>query len=96
MENAELIDNDDIKKISETLKSEGVTLVQRTPKAPFIQGSVERANLLIKKILLGKRMNVFQLMLICEFIMYHINRRPIGISSTLERVRPADILPVWI
>ena len=51
LENAELIDTDDIKKISEALKSEGVTLVQRTPKAPFIQGSIERANLLIKKIL---------------------------------------------
>ena len=77
LENAELIDNDDIKKISETLKSEGVTLVQRTPKAPFVQGSVEKANSLIKKILPGKRMNVFQLILLCEFIMYHINIRPI-------------------
>ena len=63
MENAELIDNDDIKKISETLKSEGVTLVQRKPKATFIQGPVERANSLIKKILPGKRMNVFKLIL---------------------------------
>ena len=37
----------------------------------------------------GKWMNVFQ------FVMYHVNRRPIGISSTLESVRPADILSVW-
>ena len=85
LENAELIDNDDIKKISETLKSEGVSLIQRTLKAPFIHGLVERANSLIKKILPGKRMNVFQLILICEFIMYHMNRQPVGISSTLDR-----------
>ena len=44
LENTKLIDTDDIKKISEALKSEWVTLVQRTPKASFIQGSNERAN----------------------------------------------------
>ena len=40
-------------------------------------------------------MTVFQLVLICEVIMYYVNKRPIGMSSTLESVRPADILPVW-
>ena len=71
LESEDLIGNDDIKRISETLKSEGVTLIQRTPKAPFIQGSIERANSLIKKILPGKQMTVFQLVLICEVIMYY-------------------------
>ena len=40
-------------------------------------------------------MTVLQLVLICEVIMYYVNKRPIGMSSTLESVRPADILPVW-
>ena len=40
-------------------------------------------------------MTIFQLILVLEFVMFHINRRPIGVSTTLEHIRPADILPVW-
>ena len=65
------------------------------PKAPWIQGSIERANSVIKKIMLGKKMIVFQLALLIEKIIFHINQRPIGCSTTLESIRPADIIPMW-
>ena len=87
--------DEDIKRISQALKSDGISLIQRSPKAPFIQGGIERANSMIKKILPGKKMTIFQLILLCEFVMFHVNRRPIGATSTLEHIRPADILPVW-
>ena len=95
LEDEEKLDKKDVQEISESLKSEGVKLVQRTPKAPWIQGGIERANLVIKKILPGKRMTLFQLLAVCEYITYTINRRPIGISSSLENVKPADVIPVW-
>ena len=50
---------------------------------------------MIKKILPGKKMTIFQLILVLEFVMFHVNRRPIGVTTTLEHIRPADILPVW-
>jgi hypothetical protein len=49
----------------------------------------------IKKIMPGKKMTVFQLALLIENIIFHVNRRPIGCSTTLESIRPADIIPVW-
>ena len=91
---AEQIMDDDIKRISQE-RSDGISLIQRSLKAPFIQGGIERANSMIKKILPGKKMTIFQLILLCEFVMFHVNRRPIGATSPLEHIRPADILPVW-
>ena len=40
-------------------------------------------------------MTLFQLVGCLEYITYTINRRPIGISLSLENVRPADVIPVW-
>jgi hypothetical protein len=40
-------------------------------------------------------MTSFQLLAVCKYITYTINRRPIGISSSLENVKPADVIPVW-
>jgi hypothetical protein len=95
LQEGDVISEEDVKWITETLKSSGVHLVQRVPKAPWIQGSIERANSVIKKIMPGKKMTVFQLALLIENIIFHVNRRPIGCSTTLESIRPADIIPVW-
>jgi hypothetical protein len=94
LQEGDVISEDDVKKITQTLKSEGVHLVQRVPKAPWIQGSIERANSVIKKIMPGKKMTVFQLAVLIENIIFHIKRRPMC-STTLESIRPADIIPIW-
>ena len=78
-----------MKEVAQELKSTGVQLIQRAAKAAFIQGSVERANQIVKRIFPEKRLTVFQLLNVV------INRRPIGNSSTLECVRPADVIPIW-
>jgi hypothetical protein len=70
-------------------------LIQRAAKSPWIQGSVERANQIVKRIFPEKRLTVFQVLNLCEYMMFHINRRPIGSSTTLECVRPSDVIPVW-
>ena len=81
---AEQIMDEDIKRIYQALKSDGISLIQRSPKAPFIQGGIERANSMIKKILPGKKMTIFQLILLCEFVMFHVNRRPIGATQQVH------------
>ena len=44
----EKVESSDIKHITEEMKSAGVKLIQRSPKAPFLQGGIERANAMIK------------------------------------------------
>ena len=95
LEAGETIDPETYKQIAQGLKSNGVQLVQRAAKSAFIQGSVERSNQIVKRIFPEKRLTVFQLLNVVEFIMHSINRRPIGSSSTLECVRPSDVIPVW-
>jgi hypothetical protein len=95
LESAEAIDPTTMKEVAQELKSTGVQLIQRAAKAAFIQGSVERSNQIVKKIFPEKRLTVFQLLNVVEFIQYVVNRRPIGSSSTLECVRPADVIPIW-
>ena len=38
---------------------------------------------------------MFQLINVLEHIMFHVNKRPIGINSTLDQLRPSDIIPVY-
>ena len=66
----------DIEGVCQSLKSEGVQLVQRSPKSPWVQGSIKRSNQVIKKILPGKRLTMFQLINVLEHIIFHMNRRP--------------------
>jgi hypothetical protein len=97
MENPDeaLINEDDVKDITESLKLQGIKMSQRSPLSPWIQGGIERANLVIKRVIPWKRMTLFQLLNVLEFAVHTINRRPIGVSSTLETLAPQDIIPVW-
>ena len=87
----------DIEGVVQSLKSEGVQLIQRSPKSPWVQGSIERANQVIKKILPGKKLTMFQLINVLEHIMFRIKKCHIGINSTLDQLelRPSDIIPVY-
>ena len=38
---------------------------------------------------------MFQLINVLEHIMFHINKRPIGTNSTLDQLKPSDIIPVY-
>ena len=95
LQNEETVEEDAVREITQSLKSSGVSLIQRAAKSPWIQGSVERANQIVKRIFPEKRLTVFQVLNLCEYIMFHINRRPIGSSTTLECIRPSDVIPVW-
>ena len=58
LEGADSLNEADITDISQSLKSSGVSLIQRVAKSPFIQGGVERANQIVKRIFPEKRMTV--------------------------------------
>ena len=45
------LDKEDVKEITENLKSEGIELTLHVPKTPWITGGVERRNQIVKKVL---------------------------------------------
>ena len=83
LEAADSLDATDIVEISQNLKSSGVSLIQRVARL-WIQGGIERANQVVKKIFPEKRLTVFQTLNIIEYIQHVINQRPIGLSTTLR------------
>ena len=95
LEEEEIVENKDIEGVSQSLKSEGIQLVQRSPKSPWVQGSIEQSNQVIKKILPGKKLTMFQLINVLEHIMFHINWCPISTTTTLDQLRPCDIIPIY-
>ena len=95
LEESESLNESDISDISQSLKSTGVSLIQRAARSPFIQGGVERANQIVKRIFPEKKMTVFQCLNIIEYIQYVVNQRPIGLSTASESIRPADVVPIW-
>ena len=95
LEGADSLNETDITDIYQNLKSSGVSLIQRVARSPFMQGGVERANQIVKRIFPEKRMTVFQTLNIIEYIQHVVNQRPIGLSSTSENIKPADVVPIW-
>ena len=45
------VDEQDIKAVTETLKTQGVMVSQRSPLSPWLQGGIEKANMSIKKVM---------------------------------------------
>ena len=74
----------------------GATLVQRSPKSPFITGSAEHSVKVTKKILPTKHtMSLPEWFLACAVAMDLINKRPIGHTNSMESFTPSSIVPVW-
>jgi hypothetical protein len=95
LEDVQALEENTVKEITQSLKSSGVSLIQRAAKSPWIVGGVERANQIVKRIFPEKRLTIFQCLNMLEYVMFYINQRPIGSSSTLECIKPADIIPIW-
>ena len=91
----EKVESSDIKHITQEMQSAGEKLIQRAPRAPFIQGGIERANAMIKHLIPRKRMTIFQLLNFLEYAQHHINKRPIGLNTSMENITPSNIIPVW-
>ena len=70
------INEDDAKAVTESLKTQGIKMSQRSPLSPLLQGSIECSNLIIKKVMPWKRMTVFQLLNVLEYAIYTVNKRP--------------------
>ena len=78
------------------IQKTGATLIQRSPKSPFITGSAEHSVKVAKKILPTKHtMSLPEWFLACAVAMDLINKRPIGNTNSMESFTPSSIVPVW-
>ena len=86
---------DALKFIELELQSKGCSLIQRSPKAPWIQGSAEHSVKLMKQSLkvFKSPMNTFKWTQTLERVMNIVNRRPIGMKTSMEVITPADLNP---
>ena len=92
----DVVTDEAIEFMKKRLTSNGTKLVQRSPRAAFLQGSAEHGVKCIKRIIPSKyTMNVFQWVFATEEIMSLVNARPVGLSSTLTSLSPSCLVPVW-
>lgn len=91
------LDDDDYKLLQRELQSEGCSLVQRSAKAPFIQGSAEHAVKMTKKAMKYYKspMTAFCWIQLLEKTMFLLNRRPIGAKMSGQVLTPSDLNPVY-
>ena len=91
----ELLTAHDWNKIQSEMKSHGMSIKLRVARAPWIQGGVEAANKSVIKLIPSKKLSLFKFTHLLEYIMFHVNRRPIGFSTADDVLSPSDVIPVW-
>ena len=92
----EAVDETEANELAREIQKTGAVLVQRSPKSPFLQGSGEHSVKCIKRILPTKHtLTLAEWFLAFNVSMDLVNKRPIGITSTMESFTPSSIIPVW-
>ena len=92
----EAVDESEANELAREIQRTGAVLVQRSPKSPFLQGSGEHSVKCVKRILPTKHtLTLAEWFLAFSFSMDLVNKRPIGMSNTMESFSPSSIIPVW-
>ena len=85
-----------MEQISAQLKYCGAQLIQRAPRAPYLQGSAEHAVKIFKRLIPVKYTMTLAEWFVCfNAAMDLANKRPVGWSSSMESFSPQDMIPVW-
>ena len=93
---AEAVSESEASELAREIRKTGADMIQRSAKSPFLQGSAEHSVKIIKKILPTKHtMTLAEWFLSFNMAMDLVNKRPIGISNTMESFSPQSIIPVW-
>ena len=90
----EVISEDTRKGVKEAARRQGITIKTRCPRAPFIQGSCEKAIGTIKKVWPERKLHFSELQFFAEFCMATVNQRPLGLSGSGNQICPLDLRPI--
>ena len=82
---------DDVKR---EMKSAGTEIITRVARAPWIQGSQERAISTIKKLWPVRKMDFSEISYLAEKVMFRVNSRPLSMSNAGVALSPNDLKPV--
>ena len=84
---------DQLRVLTVELQSLGVELVQRSPRASWLQGSAEHGVKMVKKAMKTYKspLTAFGWLCLIEKTMRIVNSRPIGVRSTGEVLTPNDL-----
>ena len=82
---------EDVKK---ELRSTGTEIVTRAARAPWIQGSSERAIGTVKKLWPKVKMGWSEVLYLAERVMYLVNSRPLSMSNLGVSLSPNDLKPI--
>ena len=92
----DMLEDNAMEQISAQLKYCGAQLIQRAPRAPFLQGSAEHAVKIFKRLIPVKYTMTLAEWFVCfNAAMDLANKRPVGWSSSMESFSPQDMIPVW-
>ena len=87
--------NEEVKKeVKEAARRQGMAIKTRCARAPFIQGSCEKAIGTIKKCWPERKLHFSEIQFFVEFCMATVNKRPLGLSGANKMICPLDLRPI--
>ena len=94
LDDEEIIDDDVRRQVTQTAKKHGLQIIARVARAPWIQGSCEKAIHTIKRCWPTRKLHYAEMQFICEMVENHVNRRPLGLSRSGAQICPLDLRPL--
>ena len=79
--------------VKRELKSAGTEIITRVARAPWIQGSQERAISTIKKLWPARKIDFAEITYLAEKVMFRVNSRPLSMSNAGVALSPNDLKP---
>jgi transposase InsO family protein len=82
------------KEVSQAARRHGLQIITRASRAPWIQGSCEKAIGTIKKCWPERKLHFAEIQFFTEMCMDTINKRPLGLSRAGKMISPLDLRPI--
>ena len=93
-ENEESLTQSVMNDVKKELKSVGTEIITRVARAPWIQGSQERAISTVKRLWPARKMDFSEVSYLAEKVMFKVNSRPLSMSNTGLALSPNDLRPL--
>ena len=92
--NEDVLSSDVMDDVQRELKSAGTEIITRVGRAPWIQGSQERAIGVVKKLWPTRKLEFSEIVYLIEKVMFMVNSRPLSMSNAGLALCPNDLRPL--
>ena len=94
LDDDETISDDVRKEVAMAARRHGLQIITRAARAPWIQGSCEKAIGTIKRSWPARKLHFGELQYVVEMVEDTVNRRPLGLSRSGAQICPLDLRPL--